>query len=171
MPATADVLGYAPADIVGVQVRDLVEPIDRDAGRRSSASCSTIHTRPVRGTFRLPSTRTARCAGPKAWHAISCRKPRVGGIVVYYRDVTARKGDRAATERNRDRYGHLFSSAADVIFEADARATFRFVNPQTLKLFEFEQDEVIGRRFTEFIRADFRRRFSTTTISRRGMAG
>ena len=30
-PATADVLGYAPDDIVGVHVRDLVEPVDREA--------------------------------------------------------------------------------------------------------------------------------------------
>ena len=84
------------------------------------------------------------------------QEPRVGGIVVYYRDVTARKATEQQLKETEDRYGHLFSSAADVIFEADAEGYFRFVNPQTLRLFEFEQDEVIGRRFTEFIRADYR---------------
>ena len=84
------------------------------------------------------------------------QEPRVGGIVVYYRDVTARKATEQQLKETEDRYGHLFSSAADVIFEADAEGYFRFVNPQTLRLFEFAQDEVIGRRFTEFIRADYR---------------
>src|SRR4029079_19444510 len=83
-------------------------------------------------------------------------EPRVGGIVVYYRDVTARKATEEQLKATEDRYGHLFYSAADIIFEADAEGYFRFVNPQTLKVFEFQPDEVIGRRFTEFIRADYR---------------
>ena len=84
------------------------------------------------------------------------QEPRVGGIVVYYRDVSSRKATEQQLKDTEDRYGHLVSSAADVIFEADAEGYFRFVNPQTLRLFEFDQDEVIGRRFTEFIRADYR---------------
>ena len=66
------------------------------------------------------------------------QEPRVGGIVVYYRDVTARKATEQQLKASEDRYGHLFSSAADVIFEADAEGYFRFVNPQTFRLFEYE---------------------------------
>ena len=55
-----------------------------------------------------------------------------------------------------DRYSHLFALAADVIFEADAEGYFRYVNPHTLAVFEYGVDEVIGRHFTEFIRADCR---------------
>jgi PAS domain S-box-containing protein len=61
-----------------------------------------------------------------------------------------------ALRASEDRYGHLFHSAADIIFEADAEGYFRFVNPQTLRVFEYAADEVIGRRFTEFIRPDYR---------------
>ena len=84
------------------------------------------------------------------------QEPRVGSIVIYFRDVTDRKATEEALRASEDRYGHLFHSAADIIFEADAEGYFRFVNPQTLRVFEYAADEVIGRRFTEFIRADYR---------------
>ena len=142
-------------DIVGVRVRDLVEPVDRDAWQALVGRLFDDPSTPVRGTFRCRHK-----DGSVRWTEGVARnllqEPRVGGIVVYYRDVTARKATEQQLKETEDRYGHLFSSAADVIFEADAEGYFRFVNPQTLRLFEFEQDEVIGRRFTEFIRADYR---------------
>jgi two-component system, cell cycle sensor histidine kinase and response regulator CckA len=55
-----------------------------------------------------------------------------------------------------DRFSHLFALAADVIFEADAEGCFRYVNPHTLVVFEYDAAEVIGRHFTEFVRADYR---------------
>ena len=46
---------------------------------------------------------------------------------------------------------------ADIIFEADHEGYFRFVNPVTLRVFGLSpRTEVVGRRFTEFIRADYR---------------
>ena len=55
--------------------------------------------------------------------------------------TTGMSPSRKATEEQlratEDRYSHLFYSAADIIFEADAEGYFRFVNPQTLKVFEF----------------------------------
>jgi two-component system cell cycle sensor histidine kinase/response regulator CckA len=154
-PATADVLGYCPADIVGVHVRDLVEPVDRDAWQALIAKLIEDPATPVVGTFRCRHHNGSAC-----WTEGIARnllqEPRVGGIVVSYRDVSARKATEQQLKETEDRYSHLFSSAADVIFEADADGCFRFVNPQTLRLFEVDQDDVIGRCFTEFIRADYR---------------
>jgi PAS domain S-box-containing protein len=154
-PATPSVLGYDAADLIGVRVRDLVEPEDRDAWQEL-----------VRGLFddpRTPGRGTFRCRhkdGSIRWTEGVVRnllpEPRVGAMVLYYRDVTERKATEAALKISQDRYGHLFALAADIIFEADAEGYFRFVNPQTLRVFEYELDEVIGRRFTEFIRADYR---------------
>jgi len=154
-PATEDVLGHRAAEVVGIQVRDLIEPVDREAWQELVARLFDDPATPVRGTFRCRHK-----DGSVRWTEGVARnllqEPRVGGIVVYYRDVTTRKATEQQLKDTEDRYGHLFSSAADVIFEADAEGYFRFVNPQTLRLFEFDQDEVIGRRFTEFIRADYR---------------
>jgi PAS domain S-box-containing protein len=154
-PATEDVLGYRPGDLAGVKVRDLVEPADRDAWQALVGQLFDDPSTPVRGTFRCRhQDGSVRWTDGVARNLL--QEPRVGGIVVYYRDVTIRRATEQKLKDTEDRYGHLFSSAADVIFEADAEGYFRFVNPQTLRLFEFDQDEVIGRRFTEFIRADYR---------------
>jgi len=154
-PATRDVLGYDPADLVGVKVRDLVEPADRDAWRELVEQLFDDPATPRHGTFRCRHK-----DGSIGWTEGVARnllqEPRIGAIVVHYRDVTARKATEEQLKTTEDRYGHLFEAAADIIFEADAEGYFRFVNPQTLKMFGFAPDEVIGRRFTEFIRADYR---------------
>jgi PAS domain S-box-containing protein len=153
--STADVLGYSAADLVGLHVRDLVEPVDRDAWQALVAELLEHPSTMARGAFRCRHK-----DGSIRWTEGVARnllqEPRVNGIVVYYRDVTQRKATEEQLKATEDRYGHLFYSAADIIFEADAEGYFRFVNPQTLKVFGFEPDEVIGRRFTEFIRADYR---------------
>ncbi len=154
-PATEDVLGYRAEDVVGMHVRDLVEPVDREAWQVLVGKLFEDPATPVRGTFRCRHRQGTVCWTEGVARNL-LQEPRVGAIVVYYRDVTSRKATEEQLKAAEDRYGHLFSSAADVIFEADAEGYFRFVNPQTLRLFEFDQDEVIGRRFTEFIRADYR---------------
>lgn len=153
--ATTDVLGYRADDIVGVHVRDLVEPVDREAWQQLVAKLFDDPATPGRGAFRCRHK-----DGSVRWTEGVARnllqEPAIEAIAVYYRDVTSRKATEEALKASEDRYGHLFYSAADIIFEADAEGYFRFVNPQTLKTFEFAADEVIGRRFTEFIRADYR---------------
>jgi two-component system cell cycle sensor histidine kinase/response regulator CckA len=154
-PATRDVLGYAPADLVGVKVRDIVEPVDRDAWRALVEQLFDDPAMPRHGAFRCRhkdgSVRWTEGVARNLLH-----EPRIGAIVVHYRDVTTRKATEEQLKATEDRYGHLFEAAADIIFEADPEGYFRFVNPQTLKVFGFGPDEVIGRRFTEFIRADYR---------------
>ncbi len=153
--ATLEVLGYRPEDLVGIQVCDLVEPADREAWRALVDRLLDDPATPVRRTFRC-----RHGDGSIRWTEGVARNllqdPRVGGMVVFYRDVSDRKATEEQLKTTEDRYGHLFTAATDVIFEADPEGYFRFVNPQTLRLFEFAADEVIGRRFTEFIRADYR---------------
>ena len=153
--ATDDLLGYQPEEVLGLKVRDLVEPVDRDAWQTLIGKLFDDPSTPGRGAFRCRHK-----DGSIRWTEGVVRnllhEPRVGGIVVYYRDVTSGKATEEQLKATEARYGHLFYSAPDIIFEADAEGYFRFVNPQTLKVFEFGADEVVGRRFTEFIRADYR---------------
>jgi len=154
-PATTAVLGYAPEDVLGLRVRDLVEPQDHEAW---SALVSELFDHPA-----SPKTGVFRCRhrdGSVRWTEGVARnllsEPAVAAIVVHYRDVTERTATEEALRVTEDRYRHLFDAAADIIFEADAEGYFRFVNPETLRVFGYPNDEVIGRRFTEFIRADYR---------------
>ena len=153
--ATIDVLGHRPDEIIGVHMNDLVEPADRPAWQQLVAQLFDDPAAPARGAFRYrQKDGSFRWAEGVARNLL--QEPRVCGIVVHYRDVSARKATEEQLKATEDRYKHLFDSAADIIFEADAEGYFRFCNPQTLKTFEYDADEVIGRRFTEFIRPDYR---------------
>ena len=149
------VIGYAARDVFGLRARDLVEPVDRDAWQALERRLFDKPMAPGRGRFRCRhkdgSIRWTEGVARNLLH-----EPRINAIVVYFRDVTDRHATEEALKASEDRYGHLFYSATDIIFEADAEGYFRFVNPQTLRVFEYAADEVIGRRFTEFIRADHR---------------
>ena len=153
--ATPGVLGFESAELIGVRVRDLVAPEDQAAWSALVAGLFDRPAAPMLGSFRCRHK-----DGSVRWTEGVARnllqEPRVGAIVVHYRDVTARKETEAALRATEDRYGHLFEQAADIIFEADAEGYFRFVNPETLRVFGYAHDEVIGRRFTEFVRADYR---------------
>ena len=153
-PATTSVLGYDPGDLVGLCVGDIVEPQDLTAWQDLVGELFDHPVVPQTGTFRCRHRNgTIRWTEGVARNLLA--EPRVGAIVVHYRDVTERKATEDALRVTEDRYGHLFDAAADIIFEADAEGYFRFVNPETLRVFGYSSDEVIGRRFTEFIRADY----------------
>ena len=152
---TPGVFGHEAAELAGLRVGDLIEPGDRDAWQQLWRALFDRAEVPGRGTFHVRH----KDGGLRWIEAVArnlLQERRVGSIVIYCRDVTDRKATEEALKASEDRYGHLFSSAADIIFEADAEGYFQFVNPQTLRVFEYAADEVIGRRFTEFIRADYR---------------
>ena len=153
--ATTSVLGYDPGDLVGLQVRDIVEPQDLPAWQELVRELFDQPAVPQTGTFRCRH----RDGGVRWTEGVArnlLAEPTVAAIVVHYRDVTGRKATEDALRVTEDRYRHLFDAAADIIFEADAEGYFRFVNPETLRVFGYSSDEVVGRRFTEFIRADHR---------------
>ena len=153
--ATPGVFGHDAAGLAGLRIGDLVEADDRDRWHQLSRALVDHPAAPGHGTFRVRH----KDGGLRWIEAVArnlLQEPRVGSIVIYFRDVTDRQATEEALRASEDRYGHLFHSAADIIFEADAEGYFRFVNPQTLRVFEYGADEVIGRRFTEFIRADYR---------------
>jgi PAS domain S-box-containing protein len=154
-PSTPDVLGYAPEDLAGIHVRDIIEPDDRDTWQLLARDLFDKPAAPQSGAFRCRhKDGTIRWTEGVARNLLA--EPTVGAIVVHYRDVTDRKRTEDALRATEDRYGHLIAAAADIIFECDHEGYFRFVNPVTLRVFGFRQEEVIGRRFTEFIRPDFR---------------
>jgi two-component system cell cycle sensor histidine kinase/response regulator CckA len=154
-PATVNVLGYSPADLVGLRVKDIVEPQDHAAWQDLVRELFDHPESPQTGTFRCRH-RDGRVRWTEGVARNLLTEPTVAAIVVYYRDVTERKATEDALRVTEDRYSHLFAAAADIIFEADAEGYFRYVNPETLRVFGYSSEEIIGRRFTEFIRADYR---------------
>jgi two-component system cell cycle sensor histidine kinase/response regulator CckA len=154
-PSLRDVLGYLPHDLVGTNARDLLAPEDLDAWQ---AWVGELLATP--GVARTGSFRNRHRDGSYRWTYGTARNllkvPSIAAIVVYFRDVTALRDAEAMQCAATDRYRQLFEDATDVIFETDQEGYFTLVNPATLRTFGYGHDEVLGRRFTEFIRADYR---------------
>ena len=88
-------------------------------GRRSSRRLFDDPATPVRGTFRCRhKDGTVRWTEGVARNLL--QEPRVGAIVVYYRDVTARKATEEQLKTTEDRYSHCLRRGR-IIFEVDPR--------------------------------------------------
>jgi PAS domain S-box-containing protein len=61
-----------------------------------------------------------------------------------------------ALRKIEDRYRTLVENASDVVFRTDDTGRFTFVNPATLRITGYEENEIIGMRYTTLIRPDMR---------------
>ena len=161
-PSVRQVLGFEPADVVGTHLPALVAAEDLDAWRAFADDVRRNEGTWHRGTFRMRQrSGCARRLSATAGNLLS--EPRIGAIVVTLRAVGESGHDAgvsrdvlAAPSSPRDRYRQLFEDAADVIFETDAEGYFTLINPAALRLLGWSESEVLGRRFTEFIRPEYR---------------
>jgi len=154
-PSTREVLGYQAGALLGSRVRDLLSPEDL-------ADWQALVER-VRNAPGVPMVGKYRCRhedGSWRWVEGVVRnlldEPRVGAILITFHDITDRE-TAEADQRNRDaRYRRLVTEAHDIIMETDEEGYLQWVNPAGLRAMGFTADQVINRRFTEFIREDYR---------------
>ncbi|WP_298152149.1 PAS domain S-box protein [Flavobacterium sp.] len=55
-----------------------------------------------------------------------------------------------------NQYRNLIENATDIIFEVDQNGDFTFINDFTSTFLGFSREEIIGKNYAEFIRADYR---------------
>jgi len=71
--------------------------------------------------------------------------------------ITRREQTELALKASEERYRLLVDQATDIIYRADPTGHFTFINPAITAVTQYSQAEVLGRRFSEFIRPDHRR--------------
>jgi two-component system cell cycle sensor histidine kinase/response regulator CckA len=82
-------------------------------------------------------------------------EPEIGGVVVNYRDVSARKAAEAALASSEERLRHMFESAPDLIYYCNPSGRFTYVNRTAARVMKYSEGELIGRHFLTLIRQDY----------------
>ncbi|HEV2718810.1 MAG TPA: PAS domain S-box protein [Thermoanaerobaculia bacterium] len=73
-----------------------------------------------------------------------------------WRDITARKRGEQELRAAQERLESLIENADDVIYRADARGRFTFVNATASRLTGYGKDELIGMSYLKLVRPDYR---------------
>ncbi len=55
-----------------------------------------------------------------------------------------------------ERYRHIIENANEIIYRADYRGRFTYVNPASIRITGFEEEELLGRNYLDLIDPDFR---------------
>jgi PAS domain S-box-containing protein len=90
---------------------------------------------------------------------MSCRFDALGRPVSargIWRDVTTRKRAQQELRASQERLESLFENADDVIYRADARGHFTFVNATASRLTGYEKQQLIGMSYLALVRPDYR---------------
>jgi PAS domain S-box-containing protein len=74
----------------------------------------------------------------------------------YSEDITIGIGQDVTEQiKIKDQYRSLIESAADLIYEIDLKAIVTYVNQFTVKTVDCEKEDILGKHFSHFVRADY----------------
>jgi diguanylate cyclase (GGDEF)-like protein/PAS domain S-box-containing protein len=146
-PSVTELLGWAPAELVGTDVRDLVHPDDRSAPGHDDAE----------GVRRVLQ-RLARPDGSWTWCETTVRvvtDPVTGAAEVHStsRDVSVRLEAQAELAAKAAKYHQLVDLNGEAIDALDAEGRVTFANPAMGALLGWAPEELLGRHITEFMDA------------------
>jgi PAS domain S-box-containing protein len=138
------VLGYESGSVVGRSVLELIHPEDLDAFCGDLATVGGGPGRRAEGEHRVRH-------GDGSWRWVEVRmknllsNPAVGGVVVNYRDVTARRAHEEELRRTRDQVRHILESIRESFIALDREWRFTYVNRLVADAIGKTTSEVIGK--------------------------
>jgi two-component system, cell cycle sensor histidine kinase and response regulator CckA len=155
-PAECRMLGISEGRILGRPIWEFVAPEELEAGRESHrrklsgeqplAAFERIYVRPDGGRLMLE---IHDCYMLDALG-------RVVGLRSFLLDITRRKRAEQAVRDSEARYRHLVEHASDIIYRTDFQGRFLFCNSRATELLGYANEELLGHKYLELIRPDFR---------------
>lgn len=137
--SVSKILGYSPEEVLGDAFWTLTEDADFEAGDYN------LKFKPNAVYFRKLKCKN----GDYKFIQWTDFKHTKNIYVATGQDVTSKIN----LER---KYANLIQNAKDIIYESDKYGTITYVNKFTLKLSGYRIDEIIGKNYSFFIRADYR---------------
>jgi len=169
-------LGYDEAELRTMTMRDI---LDSDA-HVSCASCTNHSTGcdsilPVPWCTRLegtagPDGECVECEGVETVFRardgrrihvegnVSCRFDEQGRPISsrgIWRDISLRKRTEQELRASQERLQSLIQKADDILYRADARGRFTFVNATASRVTGFEKERLLGMSYLNLVRADY----------------
>ncbi len=148
-PSVKAVMGYAPEELVGKSILDLVHP---DEHAKVVSDRQTV----LEGGF-VPSReiRHLGADGTYRWHsvhrgALHDDSGRVIAIVAGIRDVTSLVESRRSLAASEARFRLLAENASDVVMEVDVEQRIEWVSPSVEQVLGWKPNSLIGRSAGEF---------------------
>ena len=167
-PATTRVLGYVPADLVGRNVRAIVEPQDHAAWQDLVRGLCAHPQLPQTGTFRCRHRDgTVRWTEGVARNLLS--EPKVGAIVVHYRDITDRKATEDALRAAEAKYRGLVEQSLVGVYILQGERLV-YVNPKAAAILGYAEQELLDLPWAYALLHEQDRALVVDQLSRLGVA-
>ena len=148
----AQMLGYAPEEMVGLDSRQTVIPEDQ---RLARAAFETMQ-RVGRAEFEARSQRKDGSVFHKHVLMVKILSPggESAGHHCFMRDISERKRSEETLRESELRFRHLIEHGSDIITVIDHQGTIRFQSPSSERILGYPAQELTGRRVFDFVHAD-----------------
>jgi diguanylate cyclase (GGDEF)-like protein/PAS domain S-box-containing protein len=144
-PATKEVLGYDPEQLVGRNLEVLQQPHHREAHRRGMRRYLETGVRTL--DWRATETSAVRADGSEVPVDISFADVEMDGrrlFVGFFRDISPRKRAEEALLNEKERAQTTLRSIADGVVTTDTAGRVTFVNTAAESLAGWQHDEALG---------------------------
>jgi PAS domain S-box-containing protein len=152
-PASANVLGWAPEELLGRPAAVMLHPDDLERGLGELAAVAARPGEPLLSMVRLQR----KDGGARVFESVArtlSPASAADGVIAIARDVTARvEAERALRERD-ERFRRIIENATDFVMVCDQSGALTYVGPSSPAMLGYAPEEILGARPVDLLHPD-----------------
>ena len=141
-PSARNVLGWEPAELMGMTAQDFIHPDDLDRVRAEFACVTYANPKVV--SIHRARHKAGHWVDIEAVYQLTGAGTKDERVILTARDVTARQAAEAALSESEARYRLLADTATDMIVLSDLDHVLLYVSPASRELLGYEPAELVG---------------------------